>query len=135
MTSQELAAKIYPAISTYLGTYQRKPSEGTVKAFWYYGRKAFDSDDSSPHPPSEWRVSGIEVIVGAVPDLDVTNFHGGRILEEFHSIRVIPHGDDISNVQTVISELTEWANGVTVNLIPANEKLKINQQYLIQLRK
>lgn len=135
MTSQQIAAQIYPSIQSFLGTYTRKDG-GTLKAFWYYGRKVNDDSGSSPHPPSDWKPKGIEVIVEAVPDIDLINLHGLTDSDEFHNVRVIPHGDDIGDLAEVIKRIGQSSDTpVNAVTIPANERLKINTQYLITIQK
>ena len=135
MTSQDFATLIYGAVSDDLGTYTLKSDE-TFKAFWYYGRKLKDGDPSTPNPPRDLKkISGVEVIVKSLPDIDVVGFHGGNLFEESHFIYVIPHGDDVSKVQSIVKAVTN-ATGKPVNtsLIPASEELNIESQYLLTVR-
>lgn len=113
MTPADLRTILAALLSNQLGTYTL-PSGATIDAL-YVGQ-----------PPSDWTVSGLEVIIDPVQDwAHIPAHHTSAYVDELN-VRLVAH-DNTSDLRTAETRIrSRW--GVERRRIPADEALSIPAQ-------
>lgn len=129
MTSQQLAALVYPQVSAYLGSYA-KPGGATIAALWYYGRDGL----SQLEPPSDWDASGVELRIAAVPEVTLEpQYAQPAVAQEFRCYLVL-HGNDVSGLDAALRAILRNFDTDTPALLRAAQDPQLLTQYSFTIR-
>ena len=119
MTPAQLRARLATLLSGLLGLYTR-PNGSTTPALWV------------GDPPSDYKVSGLEVIVEPLAGLSLSPVHQGVGIGLEYRVTLIPRS--AANALAAARRIVQALDATEPRLVPANERLGVLQQYVLTIR-
>lgn len=121
MTPQELRAALATLLEDLLGTHTTK--EGTTFPACRLG-----------DPPSDWTVTGLEVVVEREPDQSNRPLQGGEHnLSEALTVHLTAHGS--GSPAAAVRRIARHHPDASVTRVPANERLGILERRTVRIPK
>lgn len=122
MTPQQLAAQLELVLSDDLGTYTAGKEKLPRGPAIFVG-----------HPPSDYRATGLEVIVDPNGEFDNRSLHTSTLVVTEIPVRFIQHGPD--PIRAAVIRACQALNLTNPTSIPPNEQLGILAQYVARARR
>jgi len=123
MTPKDLRSALAALLAGQLGVYAT-PSSSNPPAALYVG-----------NPPSDWRATGLEVIISATPEFSTEPLHQHTSVGTEVPVRFVAHGEAAqAALTTAVTRVSQRFLTSNPQHIPSNEQLDIPAQVILRIR-